>query len=122
MTTEKSDKSTGPLEEGGIDRREFLKGAAVGVAAAVGGGLTVMSDARAATPASTPKQDAPAKTSLSEKIISRPGSDFMVDVIKAIGLEYIAANPGSSFRSLQESIINYGGNKKPEFLTCLHEE
>jgi len=55
-------------------------------------------------------------------VIGRPGSDFMVDVIKATGIEYIASNPGSSFRSLQESIINYGGNKKPEFLTCMHEE
>ncbi|HEV7663843.1 MAG TPA: thiamine pyrophosphate-dependent enzyme, partial [Chloroflexota bacterium] len=35
---------------------------------------------------------------------------------------YIAANPGSSFRSLQESIINYGGNTNPEFITCMHEE
>jgi hypothetical protein len=30
--------------------------------------------------------------------------------------------PGSSFRSLQESLVNYGGNKKPELLTCMHEE
>src|SRR5207302_28168 len=28
----------------------------------------------------------------------------------------------SSFRSLHESIVNYGGNRKPEFLTCMHEE
>jgi thiamine pyrophosphate-dependent acetolactate synthase large subunit-like protein len=46
----------------------------------------------------------------------------MVDVIKALGIEYAAANPGSSFDSIQESIINYGGNSKPEFLTCCHEE
>ena len=46
----------------------------------------------------------------------------MVDVIKSLGFEYLAANPGSSFRSLHESIINYGGNKAPEFLTCCHEE
>src|SRR5260370_5143524 len=52
----------------------------------------------------------------------RTGSDFMVDVIKSLGMEYIAANPGSSFRSLQESIINYGGNANPEFITCMHEE
>ena len=51
-----------------------------------------------------------------------PGSDFMVDVIKSLGIEYVAANPGSSFRSLHESIVNYGGNTKPELLTCLHEE
>jgi thiamine pyrophosphate-dependent acetolactate synthase large subunit-like protein len=34
----------------------------------------------------------------------------------------VASNPGSSFRSLQESFINYGGNKNPEWLTCCHEE
>ena len=51
-----------------------------------------------------------------------PGADFMVDVIKSLGLEYICANPGSSFRGLHESVINYGGNKAPEFITCCHEE
>ncbi len=51
-----------------------------------------------------------------------PGSDFMVSVLKSLGLEYIAANPGSSFRALHESIINFGGNKSPELLTCCHEE
>ena len=34
----------------------------------------------------------------------------------------MASNPGSSFRGIHESIINYGGNQKPEFLTCTHEE
>ena len=46
----------------------------------------------------------------------------MVDVIKSLGIEYCAANPGSSFRGLQESFINYGGNASPEWLTCCHEE
>ena len=54
--------------------------------------------------------------------MDRTGSDFMVDVIKSLGLEYIASNPGSSFRALQESIVNYGGNVAPEFITCCHEE
>jgi thiamine pyrophosphate-dependent acetolactate synthase large subunit-like protein len=31
-------------------------------------------------------------------------------------------NPGSSFEGIHESIINYGGNVKPELLTVLHEE
>ena len=52
----------------------------------------------------------------------RAGSDFMLDVIKSLGFEYVAANPGSSYRSLHESTINYGGNRNPELLTCLHEE
>ena len=46
----------------------------------------------------------------------------MLDVIKSLGIEYCAANPGSTFRALHESMINYGGNKAPELLTCLHEE
>ena len=54
--------------------------------------------------------------------VENAGSDFMVDVLKSLGFEYIAANPGSSFRGLHESFINYGGNKNPELITCCHEE
>jgi thiamine pyrophosphate-dependent acetolactate synthase large subunit-like protein len=46
----------------------------------------------------------------------------MVDVIKSLDFEYVAANPGSSFRGIHESIVNYGGNTAPEFITCCHEE
>ena len=46
----------------------------------------------------------------------------MVDVLKTLDIEYIASNPASSFRCLQESLINYGNNKSPEWLTCMHEE
>jgi len=99
------------MSEEGLDRRTFLK-----TAAAIG---TTMATA------STVSAETAKKTSSGlpgEKIIGRPGSDFMVDVIKATGIEYIASNPASSFRSLHESIVNYGGNRKPEFLTCMHEE
>src|SRR5262249_43348499 len=41
---------------------------------------------------------------------------------KSLGIEYVAANPGSSFEGLHESIINYGANRMPELLTCCHEE
>jgi thiamine pyrophosphate-dependent acetolactate synthase large subunit-like protein len=50
------------------------------------------------------------------------GSDFMVDVIKTLDIKYLPANPASSFRAIHESLINYGENKMPEFLTCAHEE
>jgi thiamine pyrophosphate-dependent acetolactate synthase large subunit-like protein len=46
----------------------------------------------------------------------------MVDVIRALDVEYVALNPGSSFRGLHESLINHGGNHRPTVLTCLHEE
>jgi len=39
----------------------------------------------------------------------RAGFDYMVDVLKSLDFEYICANPGSSFRGLHESLINYGG-------------
>src|SRR5690242_7835773 len=51
-----------------------------------------------------------------------PGSDFMVDVIKSVDIKYLPANCASSYRALHESLIDYGGNAMPEFLTCMHEE
>ncbi len=95
-----------------MERRDFLK-----TAAAVGTATTV---AAQAAQAATPAKDKP--TYPGDIVIERPGSDFMVDVIKTLELKYVATNPGSSFRSLHESLVNYGGNTRPELLTCLHEE
>ena len=110
-----------------IDRRAFLK-----TAAAAGAGLAATAMAAPAIaadddPAARSGDKSPAKEKKSKPIpgdivIGRPGSDFMVDVIKTLNLDYVTANPGSSFRSLHESIVNYGGNRKPELITCLHEE
>jgi thiamine pyrophosphate-dependent acetolactate synthase large subunit-like protein len=50
------------------------------------------------------------------------GSDFMIDVMKSLQLEYVFSNPGSSFLGLHESITVYGNNVQPEFITCMHEE
>ena len=78
--------------------------------------------AQAAEPAAKPAAEKAAARLPSETFITRPGSDFMTDVLKAVGLQYIAINPAAGFRSLHESIVNYAGNKNPEILTCLHEE
>jgi acetolactate synthase I/II/III large subunit len=91
-----------------MERRDFLKSAAAAAA-------TTTVTAQAAEP----KKE---KQIPGDIVIEHPGSDFMVDVIKTLGLKYIATNPGASFRSLHESLVNYGGNKDPELLTCLHEE
>ena len=108
------------------NRRRFLKSAAAGGMATLVGGTRAIGGA----PPLPPRQSASALISPEEndpsgvdvRTIDRPGSDFMVDIIKSLDLEYIASNPGSSFRGVQESIINYGGNRMPEFLTCCHEE
>jgi acetolactate synthase-1/2/3 large subunit len=99
------------MSDEGLDRRSFLKSAAA-ISTSIAAASTVAAETTKKSSAALP----------GEKIIGRPGSDFMVDVIKATGIEYIASNPASSFRSLHESIVNYGGNRKPEFLTCMHEE
>jgi thiamine pyrophosphate-dependent acetolactate synthase large subunit-like protein len=49
------------------------------------------------------------------------GSDVIVDLMRAYGFPYAAINPGSSFRGLHDSMVNYGGNK-PKMLLCPHEE
>ncbi|MGH2371998.1 MAG: thiamine pyrophosphate-binding protein, partial [bacterium] len=50
------------------------------------------------------------------------GSDLIVDVLKVLGIEYTALNPGATFRGLHDSIVNYGGNRSPELIQCCHEE
>jgi acetolactate synthase I/II/III large subunit len=106
-------------------RRRFLKGAVAGTVASLVSGKAVA----AARPPVPQRASAPLPPAESDPVgavevltVDRPGSDYMVDVLKSLGFEYLAAVPGSSFRSLHESIINYGGNKAPEFLTCCHEE
>jgi thiamine pyrophosphate-dependent acetolactate synthase large subunit-like protein len=115
-----------------VGRRGFLKGAAAGAvtgAAAIVGTPSVMSAQQATTgqavrpPSATDRAtENLAGASAEIQIIDKPGSDYMVDVLKSLPVEYIFASPGSSFRSLHESVVNYGGNNKPEFITCTHEE
>jgi acetolactate synthase-1/2/3 large subunit len=118
-------------------RREFLKG--VGAAAASGLAINKTTAQTVGTnPAANMVSAVPPSSHAEAMEIQIPegyseeqaqhyfvqsaGSDFMVDVIRSLGIDYVASNPGSSFRGLQESVTVYGGNKKPEFLTCLHEE
>jgi acetolactate synthase I/II/III large subunit len=107
-----------------LDRRGFLKSAAGGTAVLAANTQPVEAQeqrpVRAAAAVAQKETDPPAAVEV--LTADRPGSDFMVDVIKSLGFEYVCANPGSSFRSLHESVINYGGNRSPEFITCCHEE
>jgi acetolactate synthase-1/2/3 large subunit len=109
-----------------VDRRNFLKSAAVTGAALVPGTVAADAAPQAAPPAQAAAPIPPREVDPSGDVevltTDRPGGDFMVDVLKTLNFDYIASNPGSSFRGIHESIINYGGNQSPEFLTCCHEE
>jgi thiamine pyrophosphate-dependent acetolactate synthase large subunit-like protein len=50
------------------------------------------------------------------------GSDVVADALRATGIEYIALNPGASYRGFHDSLVNYLGNERPQLLLCLHEE
>ena len=109
-----------------VNRRDFLRAAAAGTAALVVHPAVAKAAspeqprATGAPPLLKAQPDAPAGAEV--VTVDRPGSDFMVDVLKTLNFEYLCANPGNSFRSLHESLINYGGNRTPEFITCCHEE
>jgi len=129
-----------------VNRRGFLKGAAASAAALVTN--VELSEAQRGTQAGQAAQagqgspaDAPGaapppssqqvardagnvQPPVAVRAVTRPGSDLMTQVLRDLGVEYVAANPGSSFEGLQESLINYGTppNKMPEFITALHEE
>ena len=50
------------------------------------------------------------------------GSDAIVEQLSRLNIPYIALVPGSSYRGLHDSIVNYAGNTNPEMIVCLHEE
>ncbi len=50
------------------------------------------------------------------------GSDALAASLRALGTEFVALNPGASYRGLHDSLVNYLGNDTPAMLVCLHEE
>src|SRR5215472_4289074 len=116
-----------------VDRRKFLTGVAVAGAAAATGAAKA-APAQTPPPAAQRPSTAAAQREVSTVSVTspadgnpnltkgKPGSDFMLDVIKSLNIDYVFTNPASSCRGLHDSIITYGDNKKPELLTCMHEE
>jgi len=115
-----------------VDRRKFLTSVAVaGAASAVASEAT-----GAAVDTTTPQPPKPSALRPSAAVAAaesavpaalphdegRPGSDFMVDVLRSLKFDYLATNPASSCRGIHESLINYGNNERPEMLTVMHEE
>ena len=50
------------------------------------------------------------------------GSDALAELLSRLDLRYLALVPGSSYRGLHDSLVNYSGNRDPQMLVCLHEE
>jgi thiamine pyrophosphate-dependent acetolactate synthase large subunit-like protein len=98
-----------------VDRRSFLAGAATGAAAIIAKQASIASaqEAGASTNSATDVQATENR---------RPASDFMVDIFKSLGMDYMFSMCASSFMGIHESILNYAGNKSPEAITCTHEE
>jgi thiamine pyrophosphate-dependent acetolactate synthase large subunit-like protein len=110
-------------------RRRFLKGVVIAGGATIAAPAGVQAQAlekpnRNASPptAAARANERESPLEVDRLTTERTGSDFMVDVCKTLNLDFMAACPGSTFRAMQESFINYGQNKRPEWLTCLHEE
>src|SRR5438477_12673445 len=93
-----------------VDRRKFLAGMAVGAASAASvvpdaaraaTGATALEPAKAQLPSALPPttrmvavETGTVKESTAP-IPGRPGSDFMLDVIKSLKIEYFYSNPAS---------------------------
>src|SRR4051812_32043217 len=118
-----------------VSRRKFLASVAVASAASAVASASAEAATQTGSPAGSPlrrpsalpptMQVAIAETGTPQELSSIngvAGSDFMVNVIKTLDIKYLPANPASSFRGIHESLINYGNNKMPEFLTTPHEE
>jgi len=120
----------------GLNRRGFLAGAtAAGLAAVPLAKTSTVAAQETGTDAAAAPLPNAAQAAMEHEVpegytgvqaanyfVDHPGSDFMVDVLKALDFDYLALNPGSAFRGLHESVLNFGGNSAPEILTCVHEE
>ena len=50
------------------------------------------------------------------------GSDVIVEMMQAYGIDRAFTNLGGTFRGLLDSIVNFGENHNPMVIECLHEE
>ncbi|HEX3485516.1 MAG TPA: thiamine pyrophosphate-dependent enzyme [Micropepsaceae bacterium] len=112
-----------------MKRRQFLAGAVaagpvIGLASATRAVGAETAPAKSAVPAKPQTAGDTQPPKEVQKLVTggKVGGDFMVDCMRALNIDYVTSCPGSTFRGLQESIVNYGMNSKPEFITCIHEE
>ncbi|HXC59336.1 MAG TPA: thiamine pyrophosphate-dependent enzyme [Steroidobacteraceae bacterium] len=113
-----------------VQRRGFLKGAAVGGLAAAMAPLATAAQDTSQPARNLPRSAGPTpgnvETSARAQGVTYAscGGDYMVDVMRSLGIEYFAATPGNTFMGLHESVVNYGMTTAPNlrFITTMHEE
>jgi acetolactate synthase-1/2/3 large subunit len=119
-----------------LGRRSFLKGAAMGgVAAAVTApavGFAAEPGAEAGASSYAPAPGNRGRPTVAEEHIDRAegptysscGGDYMVDVIRSLGIDHFAAVPGNTFMGVHEAVINYGMVTAPNLRSIMnmHEE
>jgi acetolactate synthase-1/2/3 large subunit len=113
MTKKRDDEEA---KDSAVNRRAFLAGAATGAAA------VLAQQAKIAGAQETARPTAPAAPEPGAQANTRPASDYMVDIFKSFGMEYMFSMCASSFIGIHESVLNYAGNKNPEAIACTHEE
>lgn len=132
MSQAESKQPSAPLP----NRRHFLAGVAVaGVAPSVAPSLAPSAAAAPLSVDRPPKlpsalfpteriavNETGMPSEETNRIGGKAGSDFMVDVIKTLDIKYVLSNCASSFRAIHESLIDYGHNSMPEYISCMHEE
>lgn len=64
----------------------------------------------------------PDATESSQNAVMGWGSDVIAEMLRRLGIKYVCLNPGSSFRGLHDSLVNYLGNNDPKLLLALHEQ
>src|ERR1700722_4818288 len=121
-------------DSGGVDRRAFLAGIGAAGAATAAAAAATPAPAEAVQPPTTLPpvtqshaamvaqiEEAHPGATVDANHIAAAGSDYMVDVLMALGYTYVAATPGTTFRGLQESVINHAIGKM-EWISTAHEE
>ncbi len=71
------------------------------------------------TPANSIIHDAPVTAARPREFW---GSDPIAAVLHELDIPFVALVPGSSYRGLHDSIVNYLGNRAPQMVLTIHEE
>ena len=114
-----------------VGRRSFLKGAALGGVAAAAAPLTAKAqdagpakpDPNAARPV-RPVSNAGEAARAEGRTQSSCGADYVVDVLRALNIEHVAAVTGATVMAVHEAIVNNGMLTDPrvDYLSAMHEE